>query len=104
MVPQELLKDWRGGEMDAMATVSMAIPKPSQSWQAVLDSYTEFRTCAAHAGRTLRPAGLTGGAMMRRAYTQRSLVEVLLPDGDKLWDPTLRRIDTILDDEELVGQ
>jgi hypothetical protein len=25
--------------------------------------------------------------MVRRAYTQRSLVEVLLPDADKLWDP-----------------
>ena len=29
--------------------------------------------------------------MVRRAYRQRSLVEVLLPDADKLWDPTLRR-------------
>jgi hypothetical protein len=28
--------------------------------------------------------------MMRRAYRQRSLIEVLLPDADKLWDPTLR--------------
>jgi hypothetical protein len=35
--------------------------------------------------------------MVRRAYTQRSLVEVLLPDADKLWDPTLRRVDTLLD-------
>src|SRR3989454_7823632 len=26
----------------------------------------------------------SGGAMVRRAYRQRSLVEVLLPDGDKL--------------------
>src|SRR5207245_4019470 len=34
----------------------------------------------------------SGGAMVRRAYRQRSLVEVLLPDGDKLWDPTLRQI------------
>jgi hypothetical protein len=29
-------------------------------------------------------------------------VEVLLPHGDKLWDPTLRQIDTILDDEVLI--
>ena len=29
--------------------------------------------------------------MIRVAYAQRSLVEVLLPDGDKLWDPVLRR-------------
>jgi IS5 family transposase len=40
--------------------------------------------------------------MVRRAYSQRTLVEVLLPDGDKLWDPTLRRIDAILEDEALV--
>ena len=42
--------------------------------------------------------------MLRRAYTQRSLVEVLLPDGDKLWDPTLRRIDAILDDDDLIDR
>jgi len=42
--------------------------------------------------------------MVRRAYTQRSLVEVLLPDADKLWDPTLRRIDAVLDDEVLVDR
>ena len=40
--------------------------------------------------------------MVRRASTQRSLVEVLVPDADKLWDPTLRRIDALLDDEVLV--
>jgi IS5 family transposase len=42
--------------------------------------------------------------MVRRAYTQRSLVEVLLPDGAKLWDPILRRIDTILDDDDLIDR
>jgi IS5 family transposase len=42
--------------------------------------------------------------MVRRAYRQRSLVEVLLPDADKLWDPTLRRIDEVLDDEVLVDR
>jgi hypothetical protein len=40
--------------------------------------------------------------MIRLAYTQRSLVEVLLPDGDKLWDPVLRRIDAELEDEGLL--
>jgi IS5 family transposase len=40
--------------------------------------------------------------MVRRAYAQRSVFEVLLPDGDKLWDPALRQIDVILDDEPLV--
>jgi IS5 family transposase len=42
--------------------------------------------------------------MVRRAYRQRSLVEVLLPDADKLWDPTLRGIDTLLDDDVLVDR
>jgi transposase, IS5 family len=42
--------------------------------------------------------------MVRRAYQQRSVIEVLLPDADKLWDPTLRRIDAILDDEGLVDR
>jgi IS5 family transposase len=42
--------------------------------------------------------------MVRRAYQQRSLVEVLLPDADKLWDPTLKQIDLLLDDEVLVDR
>src|SRR5919106_4798545 len=62
------------------------------------------RDCAAHAVHSLRPSGLTGRAMVRRAYRQRSLIEVLLPDADKLWDPTLRRIDELLDDDELVDR
>ncbi len=40
--------------------------------------------------------------MIRLAYAQRSLVEVLLPDGDKLWDPVLRRVDAELEDEGLL--
>lgn len=40
--------------------------------------------------------------MVRRAYAQRSLFEVLLPDGDKLWTDELRAIDALLDDEPLV--
>jgi len=40
--------------------------------------------------------------MVRREYVQRSVFEVLLPDGDKLWDPALRRIDERLDDEALL--
>ena len=42
--------------------------------------------------------------MVRRTYPQRTLVEVLLPDADKLWDPVLRQIDLVLDDEDLVDQ
>ncbi len=42
--------------------------------------------------------------MVRRAYRQRSLVEVLLPDADKLWDSTLREIDALLDDDVLVDR
>src|SRR5438093_702024 len=51
---------------------------------------------------TPKPAPLTGGAMVRRTHRQRSVFEVLLPDGDKLWDPALRRIDAALEDETLV--
>jgi transposase, IS5 family len=40
--------------------------------------------------------------MVRRAYAQRNVFEVLLPDADKLWDPALRQIDTLLDDEPIV--
>src|SRR5207249_5747910 len=64
----------------------------------------ESSGCAAHAVHSLRPKSLTGGAMVRRAYRQRSLIEVLLPDADKLWDPTLRRLDTLLDDGGLVDR
>lgn len=42
--------------------------------------------------------------MVRRQHEQRSVFEMILPDGDKLWDDTLRRIDQILEDEELVDQ
>src|SRR3989441_2672675 len=62
------------------------------------------RGCAAHAVAPLRPSGFTGGAMVRRAYRQRSLVEVLVPDADKLWDSTLRQIDVVLDDDVLVDR
>jgi IS5 family transposase len=40
--------------------------------------------------------------VVRRKHGQRSVFEVLLPDADKLWDPALRRIDEILEDDELV--
>src|SRR2546425_1681240 len=62
------------------------------------------RVFAAHAVHPLRPSGLIGGAMVRRAYRQRSLVEVLLPDADKLWDSTLREFDALLDDDGLVDR
>jgi hypothetical protein len=40
--------------------------------------------------------------MVRRQHEQRSVFEMMLPDADKLWDDTLRRIDEVLEDEELV--
>jgi len=40
--------------------------------------------------------------VVRRKHVQRSVFEVLLPDADKLWDPALRRVDEVLEDEELV--
>ncbi len=40
--------------------------------------------------------------MVRRQHAQRSIFEMILPDGDQLWDPELRRIDEVLEDEELI--
>ncbi len=40
--------------------------------------------------------------MVRRQQGQGSIFELLLPDGDKLWDASLRRIDEVLEDEELI--
>ena len=47
--------------------------------------------------------------MIRRNYGQRTFGEVVLfgqvlPEVEELMDPVLRRVDTLLDDEELVGQ
>ncbi len=42
--------------------------------------------------------------MVHRAYGQRSLFEVLLPDRDKLWDNELRTMDAILDDDDIVDR
>ncbi len=42
--------------------------------------------------------------MVRRRYGQRSLFEVLLPDGDKLWEPELKEIDRLLEDEDLLDE
>jgi len=40
--------------------------------------------------------------MVRRQHAQRSIFEMILPDGEKLWDPELRRIDEVLEEEALI--
>src|SRR5919107_2595537 len=40
--------------------------------------------------------------MARRRQRERSLFEVLLPDGHKLWPDWLRKIDTLLEDEAVI--
>src|SRR2546426_61712 len=35
--------------------------------------------------------------MVRRQHAQRNIFEMILPDGEKLWDPALRRIDEVLE-------
>jgi IS5 family transposase len=40
--------------------------------------------------------------MVRRRQRERSVWEVVLPDGDRLWPAALRRIDELLDDEALI--
>jgi IS5 family transposase len=42
--------------------------------------------------------------MVCRQHQQRSVFEMMLPDGDKLWDAVLHRIDEVLEDEELVDR
>jgi hypothetical protein len=40
--------------------------------------------------------------MVRRRQRERSLFEVLLPDGHKPWPDWLRKIDTLLEDEAVI--
>ena len=40
--------------------------------------------------------------MVQRRQRERSLFEVLLPDGHKLWPDWLRKIDTLLEDDEVI--
>ena len=40
--------------------------------------------------------------MVQRRQRERSLLEVLLPDGHKLWPDWLRKIDTLLEDEAVI--
>jgi hypothetical protein len=40
--------------------------------------------------------------MVQRRQRERSLFEVPLPDGHKLWPDWLRKIDTLLDDEGVI--
>src|ERR1700692_4142875 len=40
--------------------------------------------------------------MVQRRHRERSLFEVLLPDGHKLWPDWLRKIDTLLEDEAVI--
>jgi len=40
--------------------------------------------------------------MVRRQHLQRSVFEMILPDADEMWDPELRRIDEVLEDEALI--
>src|SRR5574341_1616487 len=48
------------------------------------------------------PRGCEGGRVVRRNHVQRSVFEVLMTEADKLWDPALRRVDEVLDDDGLV--
>ena len=40
--------------------------------------------------------------MVQRRQRERSLFEVFLPDGHKLWPDWLRKIDTLLEDEAVI--
>jgi hypothetical protein len=45
---------------------------------------------------------IKGASMVQRRRRERSLFEVLLPDGHKLWPDWLRKIDTLLEDEAVI--
>jgi len=45
---------------------------------------------------------MKGAGMVQRRQRERSLFEVLLPDGHKLWPDWLRKIDTLLEDEGVI--
>src|SRR5688500_13778122 len=56
-------------------------------------------------GRTTLPArdlSIKGAGMVQRRQRDRSLFEILLPDGHKLWPDWLRKIDTLLEDEAVI--
>ena len=43
-----------------------------------------------------------GACMVQRRQRERSLFEVFLPDGHKLWPAWLRQVDQLLDDEAVI--
>jgi IS5 family transposase len=45
---------------------------------------------------------IKGAGMVQRRQRERSLFEVLLPDGHKLWPDWLRKIDILLEDEAVI--
>jgi IS5 family transposase len=45
---------------------------------------------------------MKGAGMVQRRQRERSLFEVLLPDGHKLWPDWLRKIDTLLEDDAVI--
>src|SRR5258705_9682814 len=49
-----------------------------------------------------RDASSKERVMVQRRQRERSLFEVLLPDGHKLWPDWLRKIDTLLEDEAVI--
>src|SRR5215204_592466 len=77
--------------------------------RAASDRSHRFRSFAStdHVYYAARTRWHQGVCMVRRRQRERSLFEVLLPDGHKLWPDWLRRIDTVLEDEavlEVVAQ
>src|SRR2546426_5194942 len=53
-----------------MHSYSLTVERAMRDGEGAARSHTS-RGCAAHAVHSLRPSGLTGGAMVRRAYRQR---------------------------------
>src|SRR5260370_16606423 len=74
----------RGAGVGARPNVAICLTAPERTRDGERAARRgSTRGYAAHAVRTLRPAGLIGGAMVRRAHTQRSPVEGLPPAAAK---------------------
>jgi IS5 family transposase len=55
-----------------------------------------------HRSYILEHTCFKGADMVRRQQRERSLFEVLLPDGHKLWPEWLRKIDWLLEDDAVI--
>src|SRR5258708_28371300 len=95
----------RGAGVGARPNVAICLTAPERTRDGERAARRgSTRGYAAHAVRTLRPAGLIGGAMVRRAYTQPRLRAGLLPGAGELWGRPPPRLAAQLFDHDLIDR